>query len=60
MDDEEKSDGIKLSSVILILILLIIAVEILNFTLEHFGITEPFEERDPYKKPIKWFTWLSD
>jgi hypothetical protein len=57
MDDEEKSDGIKLSSVILILILFIIAVEILNFTLEHFGITKPFEERDPYRK---WFIWLSD
>ena len=44
-----KLDKLSMSQWIWLFIVLLAAVWNLNVTLEHFGITPPFEEREPYR-----------
>ena len=44
-----KLEKLSTSQWIVLFIVFVAAVWILNHTLEHFGITPPFEERGPYQ-----------
>ena len=44
-----KAEKLSMSQWILLFIVVLAAVWILNVTLEHFGVTPPFEEREPYR-----------
>ena len=44
-----KLEKLSMSQWIVLFIVFVAAVWILNVTLEHFGITPPFEERGPYQ-----------
>ena len=44
-----KAEKLSMPQWILLFIVFLAAVWILNVTLEHFGVTPPFEEREPYR-----------
>ena len=54
-----KFDKLSMLQWILLFIVFLAAVWIFNVTLEHFGITPPFEKREPYRPLTSGFKFTN-